>query len=200
MQKLLCPTDCPFLQCSKPINPVYPDGPIGGLLVVGEAPGEKEVLSGEGFVGIAGKNLTAALNQAGLARHQWSRTNAVWCRPQDDKGKNRKPTHTEIRCCENNLIAAIRRLNPKVILAVGESGASACLAYDKKKHGLFLPYLIGQQQSYPHYGTQRFTTYQGILVVIMPHTSPLSWNRKYQDEPIRTIGQRSVEIAVALAH
>ncbi len=69
------------------------------VIFVGEAPGKNEDIKGEPFIGIAGKKLSSALENAGISREQVYITNIVKCRPP----KNRVPTIIERDTCKNYL-------------------------------------------------------------------------------------------------
>jgi len=57
-------------------------GPSGArIMIVGEAPGEQEVLKGEPFVGASGLELTKMLHEAGIARSECFLTNVARQRP-----------------------------------------------------------------------------------------------------------------------
>ena len=61
---------------------VFGEGRVGApVMMIGEAPGEQESLLGRPFVGKAGKNLDAFLQEAGLAREALYVTNTVKFRP-----------------------------------------------------------------------------------------------------------------------
>ena len=61
---------------------VFGEGPLHArVLLVGEAPGEREALEGRPFVGRAGKNLDAFLEGAHIRREELYVTNAVKFRP-----------------------------------------------------------------------------------------------------------------------
>ena len=61
---------------------VFGEGPRGArVMLVGEAPGEREALEGRPFVGRAGKNLDAFLEGAHIRREELYVTNAVKFRP-----------------------------------------------------------------------------------------------------------------------
>ena len=62
---------------------VFGEGPLGArVMLVGEAPGEREALEGRPFVGRAGKNLDAFLEGAHIRREELYVTNAVKFRPR----------------------------------------------------------------------------------------------------------------------
>ena len=61
---------------------VFGEGSVGApVMMIGEAPGEQESLQGRPFVGKAGKNLDAFLEQAGMDRRELYVTNTVKFRP-----------------------------------------------------------------------------------------------------------------------
>ena len=64
------------------------DGPL--LMLIGEAPGEQEVLLRRPFVGKAGKNLDAFLDVIGVERETIYITNAVKLRPTKTSEKGRQ--------------------------------------------------------------------------------------------------------------
>jgi DNA polymerase len=104
-----------YKTCQSPKIPVYGDG-AKRILVVGEAPGKTEDEQGRPFVGKAGQHLRDVLGSLGvrLDRDAWT-TNAVICRPPN----NEKPDSDKISYCRPNLIAAIRELEPRVIITLG---------------------------------------------------------------------------------
>ena len=86
------------------------------VLVLGEALGSEENRLGLPFVGKSGKLMQHAINTNNLDCYI---SNAVKCRPIDEKGSNRTPTPTEIDCCRPFTTELILQMKPKVILAVG---------------------------------------------------------------------------------
>ena len=66
--------------------------PKAQLMFVGEGPGRDEDLSGEPFVGRAGKLLTDMIKAMGLQREDVYIANIVKCRPPE----NRQPEHDEV--------------------------------------------------------------------------------------------------------
>jgi len=87
-----------------------------GVMLVGEAPGEKEDLGGRPFAGRSGEVLDKLLHQAGLEREQLFITSSVKCRPP----KNRDPHKRELETCrETWLLAQIEALRPRRIVLLG---------------------------------------------------------------------------------
>jgi len=84
------------LLCQGRVNVVGPSGDLGSKIVfVGEAPGANEDRTGKPFVGKAGKMLDRLLAENGLPRKTIMITNAVKCRPPN----NRRPTREEVAAC-----------------------------------------------------------------------------------------------------
>lgn len=97
--------------------------PDAKLVFVGEAPGHNEDLSGEPFVGEAGKLLDKIIVAMGLTRAQVYICNIIKCRPPS----NRQPRPDEIEQCEPYLIEQLGIVAPKVICALGTYAAQTLL-------------------------------------------------------------------------
>ena len=93
------------------------------VIFVGEAPGKNEDLNGEPFIGIAGKKLSIALDEAGISRDDIYITNIVKCRPP----KNRVPTTTERSTCQEYLKQEISIIKPKIICILGNTAFNSLL-------------------------------------------------------------------------
>jgi uracil-DNA glycosylase len=89
--------------------------PKARVLFIGEAPGEKEDLAGQPFVGAAGKLLDRLLAAAGLARDDVFITNIVACRPP----RNRTPKVSEVRAHAPWIEEQLRLLQPEIIVTLG---------------------------------------------------------------------------------
>lgn len=89
--------------------------PHADLLFVGEGPGEQEDLTGEPFVGRAGRLLTSLIEGIGLTRAQVYIANVVKCRPPG----NRDPLPLEIETCRPYLDAQVAFLEPRVVVTLG---------------------------------------------------------------------------------
>lgn len=93
------------------------------IMLIGEAPGREEDLTGRPFVGRAGRLLDRALFDAGLNRSEVFITSVVKCRPP----KNRKPKRSEIVACHPYLKAQMMMLNPEFVCLMGNVAAQAIL-------------------------------------------------------------------------
>lgn len=108
-------------------NLVFGDIPTdctSNIMVVGEAPGETEDLSGRPFAGRTGGLLQKLLDMAGLPRPNVFVTNCLMCRPP----KNRSPLQEELTACRPWLDEKIALFQPHTILAVGRFAAAALLS------------------------------------------------------------------------
>ena len=93
------------------------------VIFVGEAPGKNEDKKGEPFIGIAGKKLSIALQEAGISREEVYITNIVKCRPP----KNRVPTTIERETCQDYLKQEIAIIKPKIICILGNTAFNSLL-------------------------------------------------------------------------
>ncbi len=93
------------------------------VVFVGEAPGRNEDLHGEPFVGIAGKKLSEALEEANVRREDVYITNIVKCRPP----KNRVPKTSERDTCKQYLKQEISIIKPKIICILGNTAFNSLL-------------------------------------------------------------------------
>ena len=100
------------------------EGPADArVLLIGEGPGRHEDEQGRPFVGTAGKILDAALAKAGLTRGDVFITNAVKCRPPE----NRKPRTDEVAACRPYLLAQTRIIRPGAIATLGDTALKGLL-------------------------------------------------------------------------
>lgn len=122
------------------------EGPIHPkLMIVGEAPGRDELVTHRPFSGDSGKELTKSLASIGLSRADVYITSAVRSRPygvkevfskKENKNvikyPNRKPTKKEILAHAPFLDYEIEKVQPKLIVAVGNTGLERLLGQDIK--------------------------------------------------------------------
>jgi DNA polymerase len=148
--------------------------PVADWLIVGEAPGEQEDLSGLPFVGPAGQLLDNMLKAIGLDRNRQAAgsgagatqtaqgcfiANVLKCRPP----ANRNPESAEVAQCLPLLQRQIELVQPKIILAMGRFAAQALL-HDTVPDVHSLP--LGKLRGKVH-------RYQGIAVVVTYHPAYL---------------------------
>jgi uracil-DNA glycosylase family 4 len=97
--------------------------PDADIVFIGEAPGAKEDLTGEPFVGAAGKFLNVLLASIGLEREDIYITNIVKYRPPE----NRDPSKQEIEDFKPYLLEQIEVIRPKVVAFLGRHSMSVYL-------------------------------------------------------------------------
>jgi len=98
--------------------------PAARIMFVGEAPGHDEDVSGEPFVGRAGKLLTDMIQKGmGLRREDVYICNVLKCRPPE----NRTPAGDEIAACRDYLWRQIEIIQPELIIALGAPAAQTLL-------------------------------------------------------------------------
>lgn len=100
--------------------------PHARVMFIGEAPGKNEDLTGEPFVGAAGKLLNELLAHAGLSREDVYIANVLKCRPPG----NRDPEPIEIELCTPFLREQIRLINPKILVTLGNFSTKFVLKTD----------------------------------------------------------------------
>ena len=97
--------------------------PKADIVFIGEAPGKNEDLSGEPFVGAAGRFLNEMLASIGLERADIYITNIVKYRPPN----NRDPTPDEIAAFIPYLKRQIDVIKPKLVVFLGRHAMSVFL-------------------------------------------------------------------------
>lgn len=106
------------------------------LMFIGEAPGEKEDLSGIPFVGAAGKLLDRFLEAVDIPREDVYIANILKCRPP----KNRDPLPAEEDACIDYLREQVRLIEPELIVCLGRISAMRLIKPDfkiTKEHGIW---------------------------------------------------------------
>jgi len=93
------------------------------VIFVGEAPGRNEDKKGEPFIGVAGKKLSIALDEAGISRDDVYITNIVKCRPPN----NRVPKTSERETCQEYLKQEISIIKPEIICILGNTAFNSIL-------------------------------------------------------------------------
>ncbi len=124
---------CPL--CRERNNVVFGVGCVDtDIVFVGEGPGQQEDLSGEPFVGAAGKLLDEMLNIIDLGRHNCYIANIVKCRPPH----NRDPLPQEQDACIGYLRRQLEIIRPKIVVCLGRIAAQRLIKEDfriTREHG-----------------------------------------------------------------
>ena len=95
--------------------------PNADVMVIGEAPGEKEDRKGWPFIGDSGELLQSMISGVGLVWEDLYVTNVVACRPP----KNRDPTSKEKVACSGRLHEIIYIVDPLIIVTIGKYALNA---------------------------------------------------------------------------
>ena len=104
------------------------------IFFCGEAPGADEERQGEPFVGKAGQLLTKIIRAMGLEREDVYIANILKWRPEHDKPSgNRPPNEAEMRFCLPYLKAQLSIVQPKAIVALGNSAITGLFGHDPKR-------------------------------------------------------------------
>ncbi len=117
----------------KPL--VFGEGKIDTprLMLIGEAPGEQEVIKKRPFVGKAGKNLDAFLELAGLERPDIYVSNVVKIRPSETgetgRVRNRAPNKEELALFTPWLFREIEIVNPQLLVTLGNVPLRALMGH-----------------------------------------------------------------------
>jgi DNA polymerase len=153
--------------CTGRTQAVFSDGnPSARLMVVGEAPGEREDQTGLPFVGPAGKLLDLMLASVGLSRKESVYIcNVIKCRPPG----NRNPAPDEIEACAPFLRRQIELIEPEALLAVGSFSGQLLTRSDKP-----LGKLRGAVYSYE--GVPLVVTYHPAALLRNPGWSRAAWD------------------------
>ena len=110
-------------------NLVFSDGNIhSSIMIVGEAPGQKEDLEGKPFVGDAGILLNKMLKAINIKRDYIYITNVVNFRPP----LNRKPELNEIKQYSEYLKEHILIINPKILILLGSTAMESLFGENVK--------------------------------------------------------------------
>lgn len=158
-------------QCPRMVPPVVVCAPIQSkILLIGQAPGDKEPALGRPFAWTAGKTLFKWFESIGvnedLFRQQVYMTAVCRCFPgKNPKGGDRVPDATEIENCSRWLHAEIDLQQPELVLLVGKLAIAQYLELDR------LTEVIGQSFRRQLHGV---TT----DLIPLPHPSGAStWHR-----------------------
>ncbi len=123
--------------CPQMIGPVVTGNPVvSPILLVGQAPGDKEGPAGRPFAWTAGKTLFGWFETIGLDenafRHQVYMAAVCRCFPgKKPKGGDRVPSQEEIDNCRQWLDREIELLRPQLILPVGKLAIAQFMPVDK---------------------------------------------------------------------
>lgn len=179
VEDLLACRRCPGMQ-----QPVVSGGPVvSKILLVGQAPGDKEPVLGRPFAWTAGRTLFRWFQEAcGLTESEFRRSiyMAAVCRcfpGKNPAGGDRVPSETEIRNCSAWLRREMEILEPELVIPVGKLAISQFMPVSK------LDRVIGTKVEIVFAGTK-------FDLIPLPHPSGASpWHRM---EPGKTLLREAV--------
>ena len=135
------------------------------LMLVGEAPGEQEDLSGEPFVGRAGQLLDKMLAAIDRSReNDVFICNVLKCRPPE----NRDTKSDEINQCEPYLVNQIDLSKPKLIVALGRIAGKTLLGVDKSLKDM-------RKKIHNYHDSDLIVTYHPAALLRNPNWKPYAW-------------------------
>lgn len=174
-------------RCPNMIGPVVAGLPnLSPVLMVGQAPGDREGPAGRPFAWTAGKTLFKWYASIGLEEEAFRNLAymAAVCRcfpGKNPKGGDRVPNATEIANCASWLDAEISMLKPTLLIPVGKLAIAQFVAVKK------LTDVIGKQREIAYAG-------HAMDMIALPHPSGAStW---HHTEPGKTLlGEALKQIA-----
>lgn len=159
-------------QCPDMIPPVITGIPVSSkIMLVGQAPGDREGKLGKPFGWTAGKTLFKWFSTIGLEEEQFRQQIyiAAVCRcfpGKKEKGGDRVPNRDEIERCKHWMQAEFRILKPELIIPVGKLAITQFIEVDK------LIDVIGRSFKKEIEG-------QSVDVIPLPHPSGAStWHQR----------------------
>lgn len=162
--------------------------PHADIFFCGEAPGADEEKAGEPFVGPAGKLLTKIIQAMGLQRSDVYIGNILKWRPEHDKPYgNRPPTIEEMNFCLPYLKAQIEIVQPKVIVALGNTAVTGLLGPDPNRK---LTQIRGQWQSFGD--TPLMITFHPSYLL---RNGTLGTKRKVWEDMLKVMEKTEMEIS-----
>ncbi|MHA2109732.1 MAG: DNA polymerase, partial [Candidatus Hodarchaeales archaeon] len=159
------------------------------ILIVGEAPGEKEDEKGIQFIGRSGSLLEETLEDLGVDMRRDCRiTNAVNCRPVN----NKTPGDAQVNECRPRLLREIARFKPDVIIPLGATGVQAVIGHKLSGRftGLKNTAFYGEQIPDQSYGCWICPTY---------HPAHFLYDDNKNDKVKMRIWRKDLEKAVKIA-
>jgi len=119
---------CTLHRSSDHVCIVGRGNPLANVVLLGEAPGANEALTGKVFSGQCGRLLNDVLRELQILDKVWI-TNVVKCRPPH----NRNPTDNEIAKCGRYIIAEMDIIRPRAVLIMGNVAFNA-LGFSRKDY------------------------------------------------------------------
>ena len=170
-------------ECPEMIGPVVTGNPVlSPVMLIGQAPGDKEGPAGKPFAWTAGKTMFQWFASIGMSEDAF-RTRvymAAVCRcfpGKAEKGGDRVPAPEEIERCSRHLASEVRILRPQLVIPVGKLAIAQLLGPEEAKD-LQLKDVVGAPRQITLAGHR-------LDMIALPHPSGAStWHRT---EPGKTL-------------
>tara|TARA_B100000035_G_scaffold223145_1_gene191707 strand:- start:149 stop:868 length:720 start_codon:yes stop_codon:yes gene_type:complete len=167
-------------------NIVMGDGDINSpIMLIGEAPGEKEDLEGLTFQGEVGTLLNKMLLAINIKREKVYSTYAVNFRPKEDK----KPTAQEIKRYSVFLKEHITIIDPKIIILMGSTAMEAVTGLNSKisnERGKWKEIIL-KNKTFPI-----MVTFSPSYLIRFPENKKFSW------EDLKRIRAKVLELSIKI--
>ena len=172
-------------RCPKMIGPVVTGQPVvSPVMLIGQAPGEREGPAGKPFAWTAGKTLFKWFDQIGLDENAFRRRvyMAAVCRcfpGKNPKGGDRVPSPEEITNCSRWLKAELQLLRPQLVLPVGKLAITQILSFRALTDVI---------------GTAHRLEVNGTLTDVIPLPHPSGASTWHRTEPGKTLLKRALRL------
>ena len=162
------------------MNAVCGEGNLNArIMLIAQAPGEKEDREGRMFIGPSGKVLDELLKSAGIKRQEIYMTNLIKCMLP----KYRKPKQDEIRACSYYLNEEIKLINPEILVPLGYYAT----CYIFQEHSISLP----SKAEFSSIFGKLFLA-KGKKILPLPHPAILLYNPEFKQDLIKSYGKLRV--------
>ena len=192
--KLAACQRCPDMQG----KPVYGYPNASSVMLIGQAPGIKEIQVNRPFAWTAGKTLFKWLDSAGLdenaVRKKVYMAAVCRCFPgKNPKGGDRVPNPSEIHQCADWLHREIQLLQPKLLIPVGKLAIAQFMKVSKLNTVIGKQYSVDWETVCHSPGHRGHADYPRDCVMIpLPHPSGAStWHRT---EPGKQLLQHALQL------
>ena len=176
--------DCDLKNNSKKI--VLGDGNINSpIMLVGEAPGTEEDVTGLTFLGEVGDLLKKMLNAINIKKENIYSTYAVNFRPPED----RKPSPKEIKRYSQFLQKQISIIKPKLIILMGSTAMESLTGLNSK---------ISMERGKWKEVIVQNTTYNTIITFNPSYLLRAPENKKYSWEDLKKIKQKIIDLKLKI--
>lgn len=168
-------------------TPILGNAVVSRVMLVGQAPGSKEVIEQRPFAWTAGKTLFRWFAQIGLAEERFRQRvyMAAVCRcfpGKNPAGGDRVPSREEVRNCSGWLDAELRLLQPALIIPVGKLAIGRFVAATK------LDAVIGRSHR---------ATIANVAADVIPLPHPSGASVWHHTEPGKTLLQEALALIAA---